>query len=108
MFGLGIPELIVILLLILLLVLNIWLPDYLRKKYPNKIWIGLILCFLFLPLGQLYVDGAAIWIIALFVSMGIFRSIFGDSTLAWLSTSILSAMIIYYRLLKVMGPKTTI
>jgi len=107
MFGIGAPELIVILVLLLFLILPIWLSLFLRKKYPDKIWLGLLLSFLFTPLGQLYVEGAIIWIIVLFVCHVIFNSVVGNIALAWTLTSILSSMIMYYRLLKAAGPKKT-
>ena len=100
MFGIGAPELIVILVLLLFLILPIWLSLFLRKKYPGKIWLGLLLCFLLTPLGQLYVEGAIIWIIALFVCHVIFKAVVGNIAIAWLLTSILSSMIMYYRLLR--------
>ena len=107
MFGIGAPELIVIIIILLLLVLPIWLSFFLRKKYPGKVWLGLLLAFLFTPSGQFYVEGAILWIIALFVCHVIFKAVVGNIALAWLLTSILSSMIMYYRLLKAEGPKTT-
>lgn len=106
MFGLGIPELIVVFILLLLVVLSFWLPRYLKKKQPGKIWIGLLLSFILPPFGQLYVDGSAIWIIALFFGHVIFKSVSGNLAIAWLLTSVLSSMIMYYRLLKSSVPKS--
>jgi hypothetical protein len=107
MFGIGVPELIVIFILLFLLILPIWLSLFLRKQFPGKIWLGLLLSFIFTPLGQLYLEGAILWIILLFICHVIIKVLLGNLMLAWLLTMILSSMIMYYRLLKANGPKIT-
>jgi len=83
MFGIGGPELLVV-FIIFFLFFPIWLSSFLRKRWPGKMWIGLIMSFVFAPLGQLYVEGAALWIIILFVCHYIFKTIIGDAAIAWM------------------------
>jgi hypothetical protein len=98
--GVGIPELLVIALVIGSVAFPVWLSYFLRKKYPRRIWIGMLLAFLFPPLGQLYLEGALWWILGLSLMFSVFKIASGNTQFAGLSLMILSAMVMYYRLLK--------
>jgi H+/Cl- antiporter ClcA len=98
--GVGIPELLVIAILIGLIAFPIWLSCFLRKKYPRRIWIGMLLAFFLPALGQWYLEGALWWILGLGLTWSVFKIASGNAPLAWISTMILSALVMYYRLLK--------
>ena len=97
MFGIGPTEVIIILIF---LILPLLITLLLRMKYPEKIWVGLILCFLFTPIGQFYTKGAIVYVIALFVFHSIFAAVLGNALAPWPLTIILSMTIIYFRLKK--------
>jgi len=100
MFGMGAMESIAIILLVVLIVAAIWLTFFLKKKYPNNIWIGFILSFLLPPIGQLYIAGALPWITALFVCYVFFQGFRITIATAWLLTAAVSGIIMCYRLLQ--------
>jgi len=92
-------EWIVILLLFLLLGLNIGLPLILRKYYPNKRWVGILLC-LFLGGGQLYLSGGLKYVIGLGILYTILKTIMSNNTYALVITILFSVGIINWRFLK--------
>ncbi|MFH2119383.1 MAG: hypothetical protein ABIJ25_03180, partial [Pseudomonadota bacterium] len=77
-----------------------WLSYFLRKKYPRRIWIGMLMAFCFPALGQLYLEGALWWILGLGFTFSVLKIASGNTQLAWLASMILSALVMYYRLLK--------
>jgi hypothetical protein len=96
MFGLGIPELIVIIIALVILFVQFYLPIYLRRIYPLKIWLGILLSILLIPFGHLYVDGSAIYIITLIVVAVVSKAFTGGFILAVIA----SPIIMYYRISK--------
>lgn len=98
--GVGIPELLVITILIGSVAFPLWLSYFLRKKYPRRIWIGMLLAFFFPALGQWYLEGALWWILGLGLTFSVLKKVSGNTQLAWLLSMILSALVMYYRLLK--------
>jgi len=98
--GIGIPELLVMAIAIGSIAIPLWLTYFLRKKYPRRIWIGMLLAFFFPALGQLYLEGALWWILGLGVTFTVFKKVTDNMQLTWLLSMILSAVVIYFRLLK--------
>jgi len=95
----GIQEILVIILVIAILLFSIGLPLILRKYFPNKLWVGIILC-LFLGTGQLYLPSGIKYIIGLGIFYVILKILFKDATLALIVANLLSVGIIYWRFLK--------
>lgn len=84
---------------VILFFLAILLPLSLRRRYPRKVWIGILLAIIFGPLGQLYLEGAIWYFLGLAVLFPLFKVLIPE--IAWLSVSLLSGTVMYYRLLKV-------
>ena len=101
LYAMGIPEAIIILIILSLIALSFWLPIHLRKKYPNKLIIGLSLAIVFIPFGQLYIKQAAIYYVVLLSFAQVAFFVFSIPMLAVLIISIISScLIMYYRLNK--------
>lgn len=92
-------ELIVI-VLILIIIVPILLTQFLRKKYPRILWIGITLATALCPIGQWYLGNALPWVICLFLFHVLARIIIVNLAIVWIATSLLSGMIMYYRLLR--------
>ena len=75
------------------------LTFWIKKKYPNKLWLGLLLCFLS-PFGHLYLDRAWPWLIGLVISFGVIKGIIGDGGIAYLVMDALSLFCFWFRFLK--------
>jgi len=89
MFGIGLPELIVLILILLSIILPIWITRNIQKKFPNKKWLGITLSIIFCPWGHLYLKGASWYIISLLLSAGISKGIFNNFLLPYLFSPIL-------------------
>ena len=103
MFGLGMPELIVLLLILLVVIGPIWVSIRLRKRAPNTRWIGIVLSIIFCPWGHLYVEGAAVYIITLVVLAGISKALTGTVILPF----IVSPLMMWYRFNKLSKVSTS-
>jgi hypothetical protein len=101
MFGLGMQELIVLLIILLVIIVPIWITIRLKKKTPNKQWIGILLSIIFCPWGHLYIEGSAGYIIALFILAGISKALTG----AFILPFIASPLIMWYRFTKLSKQK---
>ena len=96
MFGIGIPELIVIIILLLSLFIQLYLPIFLKKRYPLKMWLGILLSIILFPFGHLYIDRAAIYIIALIIVAALSQALTGELGFS----VIVSPIIMYFRISK--------
>jgi len=97
--GIGTQE-IVILFLFGLIVLFMALPFILRKYYPNKIWIGILLC-LVSGMGQFYLHGGLKYFIGIALLYIVLKEIVGNMLIAMLIADIFSAGVMYWRFLKI-------
>jgi cyanate permease len=93
----GIPEIIVVVLVICVLFVFFRLPFILRDKYPNKFWIGTLLCFLLGPLGQNYIPKSGWWVLALIFVFGAIKALTKDNNIAGYLTWILSVFLFVFR-----------
>jgi len=84
-----------------ILYLLISLIIFIGDKYPNHIKTGILLCFIFGPLGQFYLDKSGKYVVTLFVIKGVCLGFFNDKWLVILMTSFLSSAIMYYRIKKI-------
>ncbi len=89
-----------IVLILVFVIAPIWLSQFLRKKYPRVTWIGIALAVALCPIGQWYLENALPWIIGLFLFHVLVNAILGNLAIAWIITSFMSGMIMYYRLSK--------
>ena len=102
--GIGGQELLVIVVIFLFLSIQIGLPLWLQKRYPNRIWLGIILCFIcgtaqfYLPKSWKY------FFLCVFVFIFL-KNIYGDGLLTWIATSFFNAGLMYWRFLKMAGPQ---
>jgi hypothetical protein len=99
----GIPEIVVIVFVLFFVILQFWLPLFLRKRYPERIWIGLIVAFFIGPFAQLYVGGARAIIISItivFIGALSFDALLDNRLASYLAMNIWSSIIMYYRLLR--------
>ena len=92
----GTAEIIIILFVLFLIGLNICLPLILQKYYPNKWWLGIVLC-LFLGGGQLYLPGGIKYVIVLGILYGILETFIGNTTYALIMIALFSVGIINWR-----------
>ncbi|WP_432738490.1 hypothetical protein [Maridesulfovibrio sp. FT414] len=65
MTGIGINEILLVLIILGATILPFWLGLRLRKTRPDVLWIGIVLTMLFGPLGQVYVEGWIPWFLIL-------------------------------------------
>ena len=98
MYGIGLWEILILLIILVIIVGPILLSLFLRKKYPRKMWVGIVLSFFFAPFGQLYLEGGAVYIIALIVIIAVALQY---GTGYFFLSNIVSAIIMYYRMRKV-------
>jgi hypothetical protein len=97
MFGIGLPELIVLVVMFLIVFGPIIAVSYCRKHYPNRLWIGIVLCLVNGGIGQFYLPGGTKFFFLAFALYVIFVKWIGFGILV---VNLLSAGIIYWRYLK--------
>ncbi|GEM_PF-2263260 len=69
----------------------------LRRTKPGVLWIGLVLCFIFGPAGQVYVEGWIPWfLLVLGVCLGAQQLL--SPQLAMLVMAVSSPLVIYFRM----------
>jgi hypothetical protein len=82
MFNVSFPEVIIIIILVLILGLPwILITNFLKKKYPGRMWLGILLTIIFVPFGQLYLDGGIYWMIALIILLVLSKTLNGGAFL---------------------------
>lgn len=101
------PDELLNLLIIFLVVIAIpaWVTLFVKKKMPNKLWAGLALSFFFPPLGQLYLDGAVLYVLMLFIFSIVMKGLSGGANI-WLIIAIISALVMLYRFKKLKNAGT--
>ncbi|ACS78202.1 hypothetical protein [Maridesulfovibrio salexigens] len=78
-------------------VLPFILGTRLRRSKPNVLWIGLLLCFIFGPAGQVYVEGWIPWfLVVLGVCVGAQQ--FLSAEMAMLAMVVVSPLVMYFRM----------
>jgi len=70
------------------------------KKYPNKLWLGVLLSVIFSAFGQFYIPGGPKYFIILVVIFGLSNGVINIEW-AYTLTGILSIILIWHRILKV-------
>ena len=101
MYGIGMQEFIVIFILLFILGLPIAISLLLRSKYPNNLAVGMILSFLFVPFGQLYLKRGAPYIISLvFIGIALYF-ISPNGKIAGLLITAISMGVMYFRFKKI-------
>lgn len=99
MAGIGMQEIIIILLLVIVVAFA-FIPLILRRYYPNKLWLGIILA-LFFGTGQFYLAGGLKYFLGLAFLYVILKTILQDQIVAFLITDLLSGGVMYWRFLKI-------
>lgn len=95
MFGIGVPELILVLLIVLLVfVIPIRMSLYLSRRFPNKRWLAILLSLLFYAWGQLYLPRASLYIVAL-IAIGVVEFLVTGN---FIYSRLLSPLVMWYRL----------
>ncbi|WP_031481560.1 hypothetical protein [Maridesulfovibrio frigidus] len=94
---LDLNSILVIVLLIAATLIPIWLGLRLRKTKPRVLWLGMLLCIFFGPIGQVYVKGCIPWILILLgVMIGVQMSL--PANFATTIMFLASPMVMFYRL----------
>lgn len=96
----GIPELLTLIIVFLIFFFAIGGPFILRRKYPNRFWIGTALSFLLGPFGHNYLIKSGWWVFGLIVVFGFLRALLKDNDAAGTITWILSGFLFIYRFRK--------
>jgi thiol:disulfide interchange protein len=97
----GIMELLKILIgVFLLIVAPIWLSFYLRRNYPPRLWVGIVLCVLFPLFGQFYLKDWAWYIIVIFVVGVVLYNLALGGLVLWTCMALISAGLMHYRFKK--------
>ena len=99
MYGMGLQELIVVLILIIFIIFPLYLPFLLKKRFPNRLWIGLTLCFIS-GSAQFYLTGGLKYFIALAILYVFLKMLIGNDLYALLIDGFFSAGVMYWRFLK--------
>ena len=94
-------ELIIIAIMILIIALPLCITLFLRKRYPGKILIGVLLAFFFDPVGQWYLENSILYFLGLFLFFTLVKYFTMNNLVAWISNMFLSALIMYYRFSKI-------
>ena len=97
MFGIGLPELIVLVVVFLYFFGSIFAVFYFRKHYPARLWIGIVLCLFNAGIGQFYLPGGTKFFFVAYLLYVISVKWFGYG---FLVVNLLSVGIIYWRYLK--------
>ena len=100
MMGIGTQEIIILLLFLVAFVLFMALPFILRECYPNKLWVGILLC-LVCGMGQFYLHGGLKYFIGIAIFFIFLKAIIGNAMTAIFIADIFSAGIMYWRFLKI-------
>lgn len=98
MFGFGTQEIIVIFLILFAFTI-LYLPFLLRRRYPNKLWIGLILCFVS-GTAQFYLPGGLKYFIGLIILYVLLEQYIGNSLYALFIVDFFQLGVMYWRFLK--------
>ncbi|MFW5500729.1 MULTISPECIES: hypothetical protein [unclassified Maridesulfovibrio] len=78
-------------------VLPFILGTRLRRSKPNVLWIGLLLCFIFGPAGQVYVEGWIPWfLVVLGICVGTQQ--FLSPEIALITMVVSSPLVMYFRM----------
>lgn len=93
----GFPELIVLMVLFLVIFGPIIAVLYCRRHYPNRLWIGIVLCLINGGIGQFYLAGGTKFFFLTLVLYFILVKWIGFGLLV---VNLLSAGILYWRYLK--------
>lgn len=101
MFGIGIPEIIVLAIIAVLTATAIGVPIYLRSHFSIKKWLGITLSIILVPWGQLYLKGASIFIVLLLIFAMLSNILIGNFLLAIL----VSPFLMWYRFNKLLKLK---
>ncbi|MBI9111993.1 hypothetical protein [Maridesulfovibrio ferrireducens] len=97
MSGFNVSDIPILLLIIGATIIPIWLGLRLRKIKPRILWIGMLLCLLFGPLGQVYVKGCIPWILILLgVLIGVQQLL--PPNFAMIIMLLSSPLVMFYRL----------
>lgn len=91
----GASEILVIVLLVFFIA-TAALPIYLGKKYPNRLWIGIVLCLLNCGMGQFYLPGGLKYFLILAIAFVFLKAAWGPDS-AWLIAGFLSVGIMWWR-----------
>ena len=94
----GVPEILVIAVLVFL-VASAMLPFYLGKKYPNRLWLGIVLCLLNCGMGQFYLPGGFKYFLILAIIFVFLKQALGADT-AWIVAGFLSVGFMWWRFTK--------
>ena len=89
----GVPEV----LIIVVVLIPIYLPFYIRKKFPERLWIGILLS-LFSGTAQFYLPTKA-WMFFL-LSAGVFvllKTVLVDTPIVWFIAILVQVLIMYKR-----------
>jgi hypothetical protein len=100
----GLPELIILAVVFLVVFGPIIAVFYCRKHYPNRLWIGIVLCLFNGGIGQFYLPGGTKFFFIAFALYVILVKWIGYGLLA---VNLLSAGIIYWRHLKLQAKPWT-
>ncbi len=93
------PTEIIVILMFVLLIFFLALPLILRRRYPYRLWVGIVLCLL-IGTGQLYLPGGLKYVIGLGILYVILKPLFVNAILALFVANLFSAGIMYWRFLK--------
>ncbi|WP_027720550.1 hypothetical protein [Maridesulfovibrio zosterae] len=97
MTNLGFNEIIALILVVGATVFPIWLGLRLRRTKPGELWVGCLLCLVFGPIGQVYVEGWLPWfLIVLGVCIGVQQVL--PSEPAMLIMVVSSPLVMFFRL----------
>ena len=97
MFGIGLPELIVLVLVFFLIAVPFIAVFYCRKHYPGRLWIGIVLCLFNGGMGQFYLPGGTKFFFLTFV---LYVVLVKWSGYGILFADLFAAGIFYWRYLK--------
>jgi hypothetical protein len=82
---------------VLLVAVPIGLSFYLRKNYPPRLWVGILLCVLFPLFGQFYLKDWAWYFIGIFVLSVVLYKLAVGGLVLWICMALISATVMRYR-----------
>lgn len=92
----GLPEILVVLFIVGLLLA----PFVLRRKLGGRIWLGVILAFILGPWGHWYLEGGAVYVVAVWALAVVLGVFLPSAWLSWLGLCIVSTLLMSYRFKK--------